>query len=162
MKRPSPAVAEYTPRGPYAVGPKEPLANARRLMEKYTISALPVRAEGKLVGLLAERDLRLVWALMRPPPASLTVEDAMQTNPYSVPPDARLDDVVREMTSRHLDVAVVVDGGHVMGVFSAADAMRALVDMLEGKLERSSSSQSSRERSEPRARPSSHGRRPTR
>ncbi|MDF2696915.1 MAG: hypothetical protein K0S65_5298 [Labilithrix sp.] len=129
-------VGAYTPRGPYSVGPNEPLANARHLMEKYEIEELPVRTEGKLVGLVSERDLRLVWALMHPPPTTLTVEDAMKTDPYAVTPDTALDQVIRVMTDRRLDAAVVVEGGRVVGVFTAVDAMHALADLLEGKLDR--------------------------
>ncbi|MBX3260999.1 MAG: CBS domain-containing protein [Labilithrix sp.] len=134
MNPSSPSVAAYTARGPYAVGPHEPLGNARRLMEKYAIRDLPVRAEGKLVGLLSERDLRLVWSLAQPPPETLTVEDAMTAEPYAVTPETPLEDVVREMAERTVDAAVVLEGGRVVGVFTAADAMRALVDALEGKL----------------------------
>jgi acetoin utilization protein AcuB len=130
------SVAEYTSHAPYAVGPGEPLGNARRLMEKYSIRELPVRAEGKVVGLLSERDLRLVWALMHPPPEALAVEGAMKTEPYTVETTMRLDDVVRAMATRHLDAAVVLEGGRVVGVFTSADAMRALADALEGKLAR--------------------------
>ena len=95
MNPSSPSVAEYTARGPYAVGPKEPLDNARRLMDKYGLLDLPVRAGGKLVGLLSARELRLVWALVHPPPGALTVEDAMAPDPYVVAPGTPLDEVVR-------------------------------------------------------------------
>lgn len=133
---PSVSVAEYTARGPYTVGPKEPLDNARRLMEKYGLQDLPVRAGGKLVGLLSARELRLVWTLVHPPPQSLTVEDAMAPDPYTVAPDTPLDEVVRVMAARHVDAAVVLDSGQVFGVFAAADAMRALADALEGRFTR--------------------------
>ncbi|MBX3220616.1 MAG: CBS domain-containing protein [Labilithrix sp.] len=127
-------MAEYTAREPYTVGPHEPLGNARRLMDKYGIRDLPVRAEGKLVGLLSERELRLVWSLARAPPETLTVEDAMTAAPYAVAPETPLDEVLRVMSARRLEAAVVVDGGRIVGVFSSADAMRALVDALDGRL----------------------------
>ena len=133
---PSVSVAEYTARGPYTVGPKEPLDNARRLMDKYGLLHLPVRAGGKLVGLLSARELRLVWALVHPPPQSLTVEDAMAPDPYAVAPDTPLDEVVRVMAARHVDAAVVLESGQVLGVFASADAMRALADALEGRFAR--------------------------
>ncbi len=135
MPSPSPpAVAAYTPRAPYSVGPKEPLGNARRLMEKYFIRDLPVRAEGKLVGLLSERDLRLVWKLTHPPPETLDVEQAMTAEPYTVTSSDSVDEVVRVMLERGIDAAVVLDdAGHITGVFTATNAMEALVDLLEPK-----------------------------
>lgn len=129
-------VAEYTSRGPYAVGPGEPLGNARHLMEKYSLRELPVRAEGKIVGLLSERDLRLVWTLMHPPPVALAVEVAMKADPYTVESSTPLDEVARAMAARNVDTAVVLEGGRVVGVFTSADAMYALADALEGKVAR--------------------------
>ena len=130
---PSPSVASYTRRAPYAVGPKEPLGNARRLMDKYGIRHLPVKAEGKLVGILSGRDLRLVWSLMHPPPETRTVDEAMTTDPYVVAQDTSIDEVVRVMVEKDRDAAVVLDEGRIVGVFTPADAMEALVDILEPK-----------------------------
>lgn len=146
----SPPVAEYTPRAPYAVGPKEPLANARRLMEKYAIRDLPVRHEGKLVGLLSGPELRLLWTLA-PPPETTTVEQAMTATPYAVASTTRLDEVVRAMIDRSVDAAVVLEDGRVLGVFTATNAMEALVDVLEHK----------HGRTDERSRPG-HPKRPTR
>ena len=130
---PSPSVGSYTPRAPYAVGPKEPLGNARRLMEKYGIRELPVKAEGKLVGILSGRDLRLVWSLTHPPPEMRTVEEAMTAAPYAVAPETPIDEVVRVMLEKDHDAAVVLDEGRIVGVFTPANALEALVDILEPK-----------------------------
>jgi len=132
LSPPSPPIAEYTPRAPYAVGPKEPLGNARRLMEKYALRDLPVRHEGKLVGMLSGPELRLLWTLA-PPPQTTTVEQAMTAAPYAVTATARLDEVVREMIDKGLDAAVVLEEGRVLGVFTCMNAMEALVDVLEHK-----------------------------
>jgi len=103
-------------------------------MEKYSIHQLPVRTEGKLVGLLAERELRLLWKLAQPAPETLTVEQAMSSDPFTVTSDTALDEVVRLMVQRDVDSAVVVDeGGRVVGVFTATNAMEALVEMAEPK-----------------------------
>jgi CBS domain-containing protein len=156
MSPSSQTVAEYTSHGPYAVGPNEPLGNARRLMEKYSLRELPVRAEGRVVGLLSEHDLRLVWMLMRPPPEALAVEVAMKAAPYTVESSTQLDEVIRSMAARDVDVAVVLESGRVIGVFTPADAMHALADALEGKLTRTNE----RSRSLPSAPRHSRGRIP--
>lgn len=145
---PSPSVAAYTPRAPYSVGPKEPLGNARRLMEKYAIHELPVRAEGKLVGLLSARDLRLLWSRPQTPPESLAVEQAMSTEPYAVASSTSLDEVVRVMLEKDVDAAVVLEEGRIVGVFTSRNAMEALLDVLEPK----------RTRTDERTRPAQPGR----
>ena len=72
---------------------------------------------------------------MHPPPETLAVADAMKTAPYTVASDTPLDEVVRAMAAQHVDVAVVLEGGRIVGVFTSADAMRILADILDGKLE---------------------------
>lgn len=127
-------VSEYMTSGPFALGPREPLSNAARLMQKYGVHHLPVWADGKVVGIVSERDVQLVQALSVGHLETTTVEDAMTPDPYSVAPDAPLVEVVHHLTERRVGSAVVVDGGRIVGVFTTADAMRALVEALEGRL----------------------------
>ncbi len=127
----SPHVSEYMTSGPFAVGPREPLSNARRLMEKYELRHLPVWSEGKLVGIVSDRDLNLVQMLAHASPDDvITIEDAMTPDPYAPSPDTLLVDVVRVMVERKIGSAVVVDAGQIVGIFTASDAMRALLDAI--------------------------------
>jgi acetoin utilization protein AcuB len=123
--------------GPFAVGPREPIVNARRLMEKYELRHLPVWSEGKLVGIVSDRDLGSLQRLAQAAAAAkdaLTVEDAMTPDPYAPSPDTPLVDVVRVMVDRKIDSAVIVDAGQIVGIFTSTDAMRALIDAFGGKL----------------------------
>jgi IMP dehydrogenase len=43
---------------PITIGPEEPISAAQSLMSRYRISGVPVTKEGKLVGILTNRDLR--------------------------------------------------------------------------------------------------------
>lgn len=136
MKSSAPAVSEYMTPGPYTIGPRAPLADARRIMEEHAIRHLPVREDDELVGILSQRDLEIVWTLAHAPPDALTVEDAMTTDPYAIPPSAPLDEVVRVMSERKIGSAVVLEKGRIVGVFTATDAMRALLDVLRARRER--------------------------
>jgi acetoin utilization protein AcuB len=132
MNAHSPTVAEYMTRGPYAVEPSEPLGEARRLMERHGIRHLPVATHGKLVGVLSDRDLELVWMLAHGPSDALTVEDAMTEQPYTIAPDTEVSEAAREMAKRKIGSAIVVEGPRVAGVFTSTDAMVALADLLDG------------------------------
>lgn len=127
-------VSEYMTSGPFAVGPREPLGNAARLMDKYGLHHLPVSAEGKLVGIISGRDVELFKALAGGLLDDAVVEQAMTRDPYAVSPDTPLVEVVRTMAERRIGSAVVLEGGRVAGVFTATDAMHVLVGALEGKL----------------------------
>jgi acetoin utilization protein AcuB len=55
----------------------------------------------------------------------------MSQEPYTVPPEAPLGDVVRTMATERYGAALVVDHGKVVGIFTAIDAMRLLADVFE-------------------------------
>ena len=129
-------ISEHLTPAPYAVGPKEPLVNAGRLMDKYGLRELPVRAEGRLVGLLSDRDLRVVSALTPAPPETLTVDAVMSRDPCTAALDTPLLEVVRAMADRSADVVVVLDAGRVAGVFTSLEAIRVLSGALERTLAR--------------------------
>jgi acetoin utilization protein AcuB len=127
-------VSEYMTSGPFSIGPHEPIENARSLMRKHNVRQLPVWAHGALVGTVSDRDVYLVETLVSGPLDTVMVEAAMTADPYAPSPDTPLLEVVRTMAARKLGAAVVLDAGRIVGIFTATDAMRALVDALEGRL----------------------------
>jgi CBS domain-containing protein len=50
-------VAHYMTRDPVTIGPGEPLERAKALMSQHQIRRLPVCKHGRLIGMIAERDL---------------------------------------------------------------------------------------------------------
>jgi acetoin utilization protein AcuB len=83
---------------------------------------------GKLVGVISERELGVIAAL--PGSKSLSVEDAMVPDVYTISEDAPLETVAGDMARLRVGSAVVLKGEDVVGVFTAVDALRALADVL--------------------------------
>ena len=125
-----PRVDKYMTTSPHTIGIDQPLLHAHALMSKYKIRHLPVLKAGKLVGVLTDRDLHLVETLKDVEPDNVAVEDAMTANPYSVEPDSPLDTVAAEMAEHKYGCAVVLDGGHVVGVLTTVDLARVLAETL--------------------------------
>jgi acetoin utilization protein AcuB len=123
-------VATFMTPQPHSIGADQSLETAHAMMRAHGIRHLPVLARGKLVGLLSERDLLFVEALEDLDLRGVRVEQAMAQDIYAVAEDAPLEDVARTMAERKLGCAVVVDGAKVVGVFTAVDALRALVESL--------------------------------
>lgn len=115
---------------PYSIGPDETLAVAHALMRHREIRHLPVLAKGKLIGVVTLRDLHRIESVGRVRPAALLVRDAMTTDVYAVPSDTPLAEVALEMAHHRYGCTIVVDGGCVVGVFTAVDACRAIHDLL--------------------------------
>jgi acetoin utilization protein AcuB len=130
MAKGTPKVADYMTAHPYSIGLHQTLAEAYALMRQHDVRHLPVLAGGKLVGLVADPDVRTLERLKRYDLANVLVEEAMTPVPYAVTADARLSEVAREMVARKYEAAVVMSDSAVVGVFTAIDALRALADML--------------------------------
>jgi acetoin utilization protein AcuB len=118
---------------PYVISSRRTLADAHQIMRERSIRHLPVVDDGKLVGVLSQRDLYLVETLRGIDPASETVAEAMSADPFTVSPDSPLDEVARAMAERKYGSAVVVDKGTVIGLFTTVDALRALASVLRGR-----------------------------
>jgi acetoin utilization protein AcuB len=134
MAKPIPTIRMHMTTAPHGIGADQPLALAHQLMKKHDIRHLPVLDGGVLVGMLTERDLHLIETLRDVDPKTLTVEEAMSSEIYSVSPDAALDEVVTTMAERKLGSAVIMDHGHVVGIFTTVDACRTLASLLYTRL----------------------------
>ena len=132
MSKPIPTVQKYMTTTPHSIGVEQTLSKAHSMMREHAIRHLPVLHGGRLLGILTERDLRLVESLAGVDPATVTVEDAMSTVVYSVSPEAPLDEVVATMAERRLGSTLVVDGARLVGIFTTTDALVALRDVLRG------------------------------
>ena len=110
------------------------MATAHRMMREHHFRHLPVLKGGKIVGVLSDRDLRLVETLHDVDPNQVRVEDAMTAKPYSVSPDAPLDEVVATMAEHKYGCAVVMQNDKLVGIFTTVDACRAFAEMLNGRL----------------------------
>jgi acetoin utilization protein AcuB len=114
----------------HSVGPDQTLAVAQELMKKHAIRHLPVRHEGRIVGLLSERDIDFALRVDKSTPEDLRVEDALTTDVFTVLPNASLRSVAKEMGAQKIGCAIIEDEhGKLLGIFTAVDACRVLGEM---------------------------------
>lgn len=119
---------------PHSIGIEQTLSVAHSMMREHGIRHLPVLHGGKLMGILTDRDLRLVESLAGVDPTKVKVEDAMSTVVYSVGPDSPLDEVVAAMGEHKYGSAVVMQNDKVVGMFTTVDVCRALAELLHTRL----------------------------
>jgi acetoin utilization protein AcuB len=128
MKRP---IREFMTPTPQTIGLTQPLEVAHRLMREHDIRHLPVLDRGRLVGLVSERDLHFIETLRGIDQGVVPVAEAMTPEPFTVRPDAPIDQVVRRMAAKKYGSCVIVDrSGKVDGVFTTVDALRILADVF--------------------------------
>lgn len=134
MTKPIPTIQKYMTTQPHSIGQDQTMAMAHRMMREHRFRHLPVLTAGKLVGLLSDRDLNLVETLREVDPEKVLVEDAMTSEPYTVSPDAPLDEVVSNMAEHKYGCAVVMQNAKLVGIFTTVDACRAFAELLHGRL----------------------------
>lgn len=121
-------VSEYMTRHPFTIGHDIKLSVAHEMMRKHQVRHLPVLDGGKLVGVLSQRDLYFLETFRDVSLEGVSVEEAMTSDPYTVPPTASVVEIAQEMIGRKLGTVLVVEHGTVIGIFTAIDGLRALVD----------------------------------
>lgn len=134
MSKSIPQIKKYMTTDVQTIGDEQPMSIAHRVMREQHIRHLPVLHQGKLVGVVTDRDLRLVETLRDVDPTKVTVSEAMTSDVYTVSPDTSLDEVVSAMAKSKYGSAVVVDHGHVVGIFTTVDACSAFADLLSTRL----------------------------
>jgi acetoin utilization protein AcuB len=134
MSKPIPQIQKYMTTTPHSIGGDQTLAVAAKVMREHRIRHLPVLSGGKLRGVLTDRDLKLVETFRDVDPTKLTVDEAMVEEPYTVAPDAALDQVVATMANERFGCAIVVQNHKVVGIFTTVDACRALSELLTTRL----------------------------
>lgn len=137
------------------VGPDAPVADIARQLVEHRISALPVvDGEGRLLGIVSERDLlrrheigtegrHSRWVEFLMDDASLAREyqkshgarasDVMTRHLACIGEEASLSDLAELMEARKVKRVPVVSGGRLVGIVSRADMVRALAKASTGE-----------------------------
>jgi acetoin utilization protein AcuB len=133
MKSNPQVVAFMTP-FPYSIDVDAPLQEAHRLMREHRFRHLPVTSGGRLVGVLTDRDIKLVLGpdFGSPDERELKVRDAYVERPCVVSASTPVAAVARTMAENHIGSAIVTKNDKLVGIFTVTDACRALAEVLQG------------------------------
>lgn len=134
MSKPIPSVRKYMTTAPQTIDVDRSMLFAHDLMRQHRLRHLPVVSAERLVGVVSDGDLALAETFRGVDPEHVRVGDVMSRSAYSVTPDAPLDEVVQEMARQKFGSAIVVDHGHVVGIFTTVDACQAFADLLRTRL----------------------------
>jgi len=107
---------------PFFLPPEEPVSAARALMEKYRISGVPITKNGKLVGILTNRDLRFETDFDQPISAIMTKENLVTA------PEGTSLKQAQEILGRHrIEKLPIVDkDGYLKGLITIKDIEKSI------------------------------------
>lgn len=132
MKR-IPAIKSVMTPFPYSVDINAPITDAQEFLRQHNIRHLPVTENGILIGVVTDRDIKLLLGpdFDYPQPGEVKVVDAMVEETYVVDLNEKLPVVLRQMADRKIGSALVTRKDKLAGVFTSIDACRAFADYLQ-------------------------------
>lgn len=111
-------------RTPVTTAPESSIADSAALMARHQVSCVPVLKDGRLVGIVTDRDLRnrVVAAGIDPATA---VAEIMTADPITIDLEDRIEDALVEMMRAGIHHLPVSDGkGGIRAVISSGDLLR--------------------------------------
>jgi CBS domain-containing protein len=124
---------------PLTAAPADSLQRARERMQSRRVRHLPVMEDGKLVGIVTDRDIRETM----PSPqiiaeadearsflTMVTVGEVMKRDVVTVAPDTAIERATRLFLERRIGCLPVMDGDALVGILTQTDMLKALADVL--------------------------------
>jgi CBS domain-containing protein len=116
----------------FTTQPDHLVSTVAATLAKNRIGALPVcDAEGKLVGIISERDLIRGVAEVGPEVLSHPVSALMTRDVYVCKPTDSLRETMHKMSLHHVRHLPVIDGNALVGILSQRDAMKSQLEMAQ-------------------------------
>lgn len=120
-------VEDYMTKDPVAVREDAAISAAAEIMRRHHFRHLPVvDANGRLTGILSDRDVRGASGCNRAAGGELTVGEVMTPDPLTVPMNAALEEAVRLLIEHRFGALPVMCGERLVGIITYVDALRAL------------------------------------
>jgi acetoin utilization protein AcuB len=135
-------VEKWMTRQLHCVRPLDSIQHARELMEQHRINQLPVVVEGRLVGIVTDRDLRDAFPSVfdsayrvethHANPKAIIVETVMTPHVLTLSPKDSMAEAARVMRRERVGAIPVVDGNRLVGLITRSDVLDAFVALCQG------------------------------
>jgi acetoin utilization protein AcuB len=127
-------------RRPIAVAPGDACRTVLLMFREQGIRHAPVVEDGRLVGVVSDRDLlrgapRLVGELeaeVADEASTCTIAEIMSGEPLTCSPNDAIDVVARRIQDLHIGCLPVISDGVLIGVITVTDLLRGFTEHLEG------------------------------
>jgi CBS domain-containing protein len=119
----------------WSIGPNATVIDAIRLMDEKNVGALPVVENGKLVGIVSERDYTRKVILKGRSSKDTPVSDIMTKQVLTVNPSNSVTECMQTMTDKRVRHLPVLEGTNLVGILSIGDLVNWLISAQKATLD---------------------------
>ncbi|MEQ8410368.1 MAG: CBS domain-containing protein [Erythrobacter sp.] len=112
-----------------------PVVEAVRMLAGQRIGALPVMHQGRVAGIVSERDVIYRIAEKGRDCMDLPVSEIMTSPAVTVEPGTSVDDALALMTRRRFRHFPVIDGGRLVAFISIGDLVKSKIEEVKHEAE---------------------------
>lgn len=115
--------------------PSQSLAEAAQLMKSDDVGSIPIVEEGRLVGIVTDRDIAIRAVAEGIDPSAVTIADVASRDLVTVEPDQDLDEALALMARHQVRrLPVVEEDGRLVGILAQADVALEAKEKKAGEL----------------------------
>ena len=129
------SVLRFKDRRVWSIAPTATVYEAIARMSEKSIGALVVLSEGRLAGIISERDYARKVILKDRSSKETQVWEIMTDRVITAGPGNTVEECMRSMTERRIRHLPVLDGDDVIGIVSIGDIVKRHVDALHSESE---------------------------
>lgn len=111
----------------WSVSPETTVLDAIKMMAEKNVGALLVTKDGKLSGILSERDYTRNVVLKGRSSKDTSVREIISGRVVTVSPDHTVEECMRLMTEHRIRHLPVVAGNKILGVISIGDLVNSII-----------------------------------
>ncbi|HWO41335.1 MAG TPA: CBS domain-containing protein [Candidatus Eisenbacteria bacterium] len=121
-------VGDRMTKHPSTVFPGDTLAQAQDKLRAGGFRQLPVVENGRLLGILTDRDLRAHGRNI-----VAKVQSAMTSEVITVSPETPIEEAARLLLKQKIGALPVLERNELVGIISTSDILRAFVELMDAK-----------------------------
>jgi CBS domain-containing protein len=116
-------------KNPSTCGPQSPVTEAAQMMEREGVGSIPICENGKLEGIVTDRDIAVRVVAGGRDPRETKIQDVMTRNPECVSASDSIERAIEVMETRQVRRIPVIDGGgKLVGIIAQADIATRMHD----------------------------------
>jgi len=115
----------------WSITPETTVFSAIQILAEKDVGALLIQDGDQIVGIISERDIVRQIALEQACYLSRPVMTLMTKEVFTVGPETGIDECMQLMTEEHIRHLPVLEAGHLIGLVSIGDVVKAIITQQE-------------------------------